>query len=220
MSLNVSEQNRSAHFPFFYLLFNSLFIGITKRRGIKSRLSTIPLLCKKMRKKETEEHMKFYNEENIPIIGKIIGSGTVEGGDCLWINNKTLIVGESYRTNKYGIDQLSTILKAHDIKLIPIKLPKYNNKNSCFHLMSLISMLDDDLAIGCFSLFPLDLINLLSEVSGKNINPKFKLKENAGTKRRKPDISKAKSVGYIPKIALRNGLKITYDWYSKFYKNN
>ena len=66
----------------------------------------------------------------------------------------------------------------------------------------------------------LDLINLLSEVSGKNINPKFKLKENAGTKRRKPDISKAKSVGYIPKIALRDGLKITYDWYSKFYKNN
>ena len=65
-----------------------------------------------------------------------------------------------------------------------------------------------------------DLIKLLSEISGKSINPRFKSKENPGTKRRIPDISKAKSIGYIPKISLREGLKITYDWYSKFYKNN
>jgi UDP-glucose 4-epimerase len=65
-----------------------------------------------------------------------------------------------------------------------------------------------------------DLIKLLSEISGISINPRFKPKENPGTKRRIPDISKAKSVGYIPKITLRDGLKITYDWYSKFYKNN
>ena len=63
--------------------------------------------------------------------------------------------------------------------------------------------------------------NLMREgAQGVIFIEKFKLKENAGTKRRKPDISKAKSVGYIPKIALRDGLKITYDWYSKFYKNN
>tara|TARA_B100001013_G_C24396565_1_gene358259 strand:- start:46 stop:639 length:594 start_codon:yes stop_codon:yes gene_type:complete len=117
---------------------------------------------KKLRKKETEEHINLYNQEKIPIIGKIINSGTVEGGDCLWINNKTLLVGESYRTNKSGIVQLTRILDKHNIKLIPIKLPKNKNKNSCFHLMSLISMLDEDLAIGCLSLLPLDLINLLN----------------------------------------------------------
>ena len=67
-------------------------------------------LRKKMRKKETDEHINFYNEEKIPIIGKIENNGTIEGGDCLWINSKTLIVGESYRTNKSGINQLTNIL--------------------------------------------------------------------------------------------------------------
>ena len=118
---------------------------------------------KKLRKKETEAHKNFYNEEKIPVIGEIVNRGTVEGGDCIWINDKTLLVGESYRTNRSGIDQLSNILDQHDIKLIPIKLPKYNNKNSCFHLMSLISMLDNDLAISCLSLSPTDLTNLLKK---------------------------------------------------------
>ena len=118
---------------------------------------------KKLRRKETEEHINFYNKEQIPIIGKIINNGSVEGGDCLWINNKTLLVGESDRTNKSGINQLSGILNKHNILLIPIKLPKYDNEKSCFHLMSLISLLDDDLAIGCMSLLPLDLINLLNK---------------------------------------------------------
>ncbi len=116
---------------------------------------------KNLRKKETEEHTNFYNEEKIPIIGKVINNGTVEGGDCLWINDKTLIVGESYRTNKDGINQLNNILNFHNVKLIPIKLPQYNSGDSCFHLMSLISMLDYDLAIGCLSLLPENVINIL-----------------------------------------------------------
>ena len=116
---------------------------------------------KNLRKKETEEHTNFYNEEKIPIIGKVINNGTVEGGDCLWINDKTLIVGESYRTNKDGINQLNNILNFHNVKLIPIKLPQYNSGDSCFHLMSLISMLDHNLAIGCLSLLPENVINIL-----------------------------------------------------------
>ena len=118
---------------------------------------------KNVRKKETEEHINFYNQEKIPIIGKIKDKGTVEGGDCLWINSKILFVGEGYRTNKLGINQLTNIVNKHDIKLIPIKLPKYKNNNSCFHLMSLISMLDNDLAIGCLSLLPKKLTKSLKD---------------------------------------------------------
>ena len=118
---------------------------------------------KNVRKKETEEHINFYNQEKIPIIGKITDKGTVEGGDCLWINSKILFVGEGYRTNKLGINQLTNIVNKHDIKLIPIKLPKYKNNNSCFHLMSLISMLDNDLAIGCLSLLPKKLTKSLKD---------------------------------------------------------
>ncbi len=118
---------------------------------------------KQLRINETSAHAHFYKSKNIPIIGKIKNEGTVEGGDCLWINNKVLIVGESYRTNKKGIEQLNKILKLLNIKLIPIQLPKNNNKTSCFHLMSIISMLDNDLAIGCEKLFPSDLTKTLNK---------------------------------------------------------
>ena len=69
------------------------------------------------------------------------------------LKNNTLLVGESLRTNRSGIHQLKKILNFYDVKVFPITLPKQNNANSCFHLMSLVSMLDHDLAIGCLSLF-------------------------------------------------------------------
>ena len=62
-----------------------------------------------------------------------------------------------------------------------------------------------------------DLISLLSKVSEKSINPIYQPKENSGTNRRNPDITKAKSVGYLPKISLLEGLSKTYDWYHNYY---
>ena len=125
---------------------------------------------KKLRIKETALHKKLYGAINIPVIGRIINDGTVEGGDCLWINNKILLVGESYRTNKEGINQLYEILKLLNIQLIPIQLPENNNKGSCFHLMSIISMLDHDLAIGSEKILPLDLKNILKKYGVKLLN--------------------------------------------------
>ena len=125
---------------------------------------------KKLRKKETAEHEKLYNSIDIPIVGKIIDEGTVEGGDCLWIKNNTLLVGESLRTNRSGIHQLKKILNYYDVKVFPIALPKQNNANSCFHLMSLVSMLDHDLAIGCLSLFSFDLKKIFNDNNIKLIS--------------------------------------------------
>ena len=65
-----------------------------------------------------------------------------------------------------------------------------------------------------------DLIQLLSKISGKKIQANFNPKTNPGTKRRIPDISKARSTGYEPKITLEEGFKITFDWYSNYYKQN
>ena len=132
--------------------------------------SIILNMGKQLRVNETSAHEKFYKSINIPIIGKIKNEGTMEGGDCLWINNKTLIVGESYRTNRKGIEQLREILKLLNIKLIPIKLPINNNKTSCFHLMSIISMLDNDLAIGYEKLLPSDLKKILKTYGIKLLN--------------------------------------------------
>ena len=120
-------------------------------------------MSKKLRKKETLAHKKIYDSIGIPIIGSIINGGRIEGGDCLWINDKTLLIGVGYRSNKEGVEQLHLILKELNIELIPIQLPRnINIEGSCFHLMSIISMLDHDLAIGCKQLLPDDLITILN----------------------------------------------------------
>lgn len=60
------------------------------------------------------------------------------------------------------------------------------------------------------------VVKVLSKVSSKKINPKHIPFEGEGTKRRIPDITKAvKKLGYSPKVSFEDGLKKTYDWYSK-----
>jgi len=64
-----------------------------------------------------------------------------------------------------------------------------------------------------------ELVKLLEEIHGEKINPKYTFFKNAGTKKRMPDINKISKIGYVPKISLKKGLKITYDWYSDYYNN-
>jgi len=65
-----------------------------------------------------------------------------------------------------------------------------------------------------------DLIKLLGKISNKKISPKFKPKSQAGTPRRIPDITKLRKLGFEPKVALEQGLKLTYEWYSKKASEN
>jgi len=118
---------------------------------------------KALRKNEIYYHIKKYVSLNIPIIGKIIDEGRVEGGDCIWINNTTLLVGTGYRTNIEGVRQLNNILKNYNINVIHTELPKISNYNSCFHLMSIISMLDHDLVIGYEKFISTELSNILKK---------------------------------------------------------
>jgi len=118
---------------------------------------------KELRKNEIFSHIKMYKSLNIPIVGKILDEGKVEGGDCLWINNETLLVGTGYRTNIEGVNQLNNILKNFNIDVIHTELPKISNYNSCFHLMSIISMIDYDLVIGYNKFISKELSDILKK---------------------------------------------------------
>ncbi len=65
-----------------------------------------------------------------------------------------------------------------------------------------------------------DLILQLEKVHGKSICPNFVEFKNAGTKRRVPDISKIIKLGYKPKTSLSKGLKMTYEWYSNYFRTH
>lgn len=103
---------------------------------------------------EPISHKETYQIKGIRILGEIVSPGTLEGGDVAWLDSNTLAVGHSYRTNADGIGQLKAILKPRGIHIIEVELPHYKGVNDVFHLMSIISPIDKDLAVVYSPLMP------------------------------------------------------------------
>lgn len=102
---------------------------------------------KDLRLGEDDLHAAFYEAQGIPIIGRIEAPGTVDGGDSFWLDPATLAVGRGFRTNQSGIDQLAAIIHPLGIELAVYDLPYHLGPDACLHLMSMVSSLDDDLAL-------------------------------------------------------------------------
>jgi N-dimethylarginine dimethylaminohydrolase len=79
----------------------------------------------------------------IPVFGSINAPGAAEAGDIVWLDRKTLLVGQGYRTNRDGIDQLRSILAPKGIEVLSAPLPYGPGPGACLHLMSLMSLLDE-----------------------------------------------------------------------------
>lgn len=110
---------------------------------------------------EPESHKHEFINRNIPILGEIKAPGTLEGGDVAWLDEKTLAVGHTYRTNEEGISQLKAMLEPNGIKVIVAELPHYKGKDDVFHLMSILSPVDKDLAVVYSPLMPIKFRNEL-----------------------------------------------------------
>jgi len=87
------------------------------------------------------------------IAGRIEAPGTLEGGDVIWLDARTLVVGRGYRTNAEGIRQLRAILGG-EVDVVEVGLPHWNGEQDVMHLMSLISPVDHDLAVVYSRLLP------------------------------------------------------------------
>lgn len=102
----------------------------------------------KARRKHEPGMMKdFLIELGIPVLGAITGRGRMEGGDLVWLDEQTLAVGQGYRTNGEGIRQLKELTKDIVKELMVVPLPHAGGPEECLHLMSIISMIDVDLAV-------------------------------------------------------------------------
>ncbi len=94
-----------------------------------------------------------FRELGIPVMGVIQPPGQIEGGDLVWFDEQTVAVGRGYRTNDEGIRQLSALL-GHGVDVITVPLPHYRGPSDVFHLMSIISPVDRDLAVVYSPLMP------------------------------------------------------------------
>lgn len=98
---------------------------------------------------------------DIPILGRIGGAGRLEGGDVAWIDERNVAVGLGYRTNAEGIRQLRALLGSEVDRVIPVPLPHWRGPEDVFHLMSMYSPVDRDLAVVYSPLLPVPFRQLL-----------------------------------------------------------
>ena len=97
----------------------------------------------------------------VPVAFEMGEPATAEGGDTMWLDRRTLLVGRSYRTNDAGIRALRKALPG--VEVLAFDLPRLRGPDACLHLLSLLSPLDDDLVVAYPPLMPIRLLELFAE---------------------------------------------------------
>ncbi len=107
------------------------------------------ILCtmgKAARRGEPAAQEEAFRRLGIPVAGRITPPGSLEGGDLLWLDATTVVVGRGYRTNAEGIRQLRVLL-GDGVEVVEVPLPHWRGETDVMHLMSLISPVRNDLAV-------------------------------------------------------------------------
>jgi len=174
-NFNKSQEEYAAFQTFFREKnISTCFFPINKKTKIDSiycRDASIAtdfgiIICnmgKQGRIDEPYAQLEAYKMNNVNILGEIKFPGTLEGGDVAWLDQNTLAVGHTYRTNEEGIRQLKELLQPKGIEIIVVELPHYKGESDVFHLMSILSPVDKNLAVVYSPLMPIKFRNELLE---------------------------------------------------------
>jgi N-dimethylarginine dimethylaminohydrolase len=110
---------------------------------------------------EARNHGRFGMLLGVPTLAKIVAPGTTEAGDILWLDSKTLLIGHGYRTNAAGIQQVRDLLAPKSVDVLSAPLPYGPGPSACLHLMSLISLLDEQTALVDLPWLAVETVELL-----------------------------------------------------------
>ena len=131
--------------------------SIMTPRGI-----VLPHMGKAARRAEPAAQRWAFERLGHRIAAAVAPPGQTEGGDLVWFDEKTAAVGHGYRTNAEGIRQVRESLDC-DVHLEVVALPHYRGPSDVFHLMSILSPVDRDLAVVYSPLMPVPFREWLSD---------------------------------------------------------
>ena len=110
---------------------------------------------------EASHQAGFFLRLQIPQLYKFPPQATAEAGDILWLDSKTLLIGQGYRTNNFGIQCIRALLAPKGIEVLSAPLPYGPGPSACLHLMSLISLLDEHTALVDLPFLAVETVELL-----------------------------------------------------------
>ncbi len=130
---------------------------VAKRGAILGRMG------KAARTPEPAAAGSFLTSASVPVLGRVEAPGKLEGGDVIWMDERTLAIGQGYRTNAEGIRQVREMLSGDVDDIIPVPMPHWTGPADCLHLMSFISLVEHDLAVVYSRLMPVPFREWLLE---------------------------------------------------------
>lgn len=99
----------------------------------------------------------------VPVLGSLTGDATADGGDMFWLDDQTLAIGRSYRTNAAAVAQIRDLVEPLGVRVEVFDLPHDQGPDWCLHLMSVVSPVRQDLAVVFERLAPVALLQALAE---------------------------------------------------------
>lgn len=130
---------------------------------VTDRGAIVMNMGKVLRRGEEEPMARRLEDLGVPTLYRIHGEARAEGGDTLWVDHDTLAVGQGFRTNREGLRQLGEALDGLGVDIVPVELPYFHGPEACLHLMSLVSLVDHDLAVAYPYLIPVPFWRLLRD---------------------------------------------------------
>src|SRR6478609_5961905 len=115
---------------------------------------------KPTRRDEAEPMLAWAAARDIPVIGRLEGDETADGGDTFWLRPDVFCIGRSLRTNMAGAARMAELV---DGEVHVFDVPYANGPAECLHLLSVVSPVADDLAAVFLPQLPAGLHELLGE---------------------------------------------------------
>lgn len=116
---------------------------------------------KEARGAEPARHREFYAAAGVPVLGAIEPPGSVEAGDVVWLDGRTLLVGRGHRTDDDGVAQLARLVAPLQVEVVRAPLPYGGGPDACLHLMSVLSLLDERTALVDAAWLAVETVELL-----------------------------------------------------------
>jgi N-dimethylarginine dimethylaminohydrolase len=110
---------------------------------------------------EAQRHLEFCRSIGMPILGQIQPPGKTEAGDMVWLDATTLLIGQGYRSNAAGTAQMRALLQPHGVEVLSAPLPYGPGPSACLHLMSLMSLLDEQTVLVDLPWLSVETVELL-----------------------------------------------------------
>jgi dimethylargininase len=124
----------------------------------------IPLRMRKPARAQEGGHARDELERlGVPVLGELPDGAYADGGDRFWIDERTMAIGLSYRTNRAGARAVAALAEPEGVKVETYDMAHDQGPAHVLHLQSFISAVTERLCVVYEPLAPVRLLEDLRE---------------------------------------------------------